>query len=341
MIRSKRSLAALAVATFIQLTWCGAVSAQASPPGLNDLVNAAKKEGSVTWYLSISAEIGRRVSEAFQAKYGINTSFIRLSSSQLLQRYAAEADAGKVVAGLLVLTITADQVAKFVKSGWLESSLDGQIPVLKGEYPAELNRGAARMVSTTPWQLGYNTQRVSKDQLPQDFKDLLNPKWKGKIIIPDPASSESYIAVWYAVLQAYGEGFFGSLRGQNLRFAQSAVPAAQALAAGEGDLAYPTLSVNLAPLKKAGAPIELTLLRGANIGNFAQLVVTRRDKATQPNAARLLANYILSKEGNAVFNADGEIGPYDPRAITGAFQPPSPEALKHKETILKLLSGKG
>lgn len=331
----------VAAACTIAMLFAPALASAQGNPAMDALIKAAKAEGSVVWYMSFDAVIAQRVNEAFRAKYGINVSSIRLSSSQVLQRYSAEAETGKIAAGMLVLTINSEQLAPLLAKDWVEPIADSDLPVLKGEYPAEFNKGLTRMVAAAPWQLGYNSQRVNKAQLPKDWKDLLDPRWKGRIIIPDPASSESYVPFWDTVMQHYGEGYLKGLRAQDLRVAASGVPAVQALGAGEGDVAFPVLAGNVVPVKTAGAPIDIVGLTGASTGNFTQIVLTRRAKSPQPNASRLLANYLLTKEGNAVYNSDpGLIGPYNIKELPPGFQAASPDALTRKAKIINLLTGK-
>lgn len=340
-VRAGIAAAAGGLALLFASAFATAQAGAGASGAMDALVKAAKAEGSVTWYMSFDAAIAQRVNEAFRAKYGINASNLRLSSPALLQRYSAEADAGKIVAGMLVLTINTTQLEPLLKKDWVEPAADSDLPVLKGEYPAEFNSGPTRMVAAAPWQLGYNTQRVTKDQLPKDWKDLLDPRWKGRIIIPDPASSESYVPFWDTVMQHYGEGYLKALRAQELRVAASGVPAVQALGAGEGDVAFPVLAGNVVPVKTAGAPLEIVGLTGASTGNFTQIILTRRSKSPQPNASRLLANYLLSKEGNAVYNADpGLVGPYNIKELPPGFQAASPDALQRKGKIINLLTGK-
>lgn len=325
-----------------QQGWSQAASTKPTQASVVEaLARSAKAEGKVTWYMSNGDRIAHRVAQAFEAKHGINVSLVVLETPKMLQRYAAEAQGGRIVADLLTGTVNTADVENLIKNGWAEPISKSAIPVLQTDYPAKFNEGPTRLVSAAPWQLGYNTQAVKKSDLPKDWKDLLDPKWKGKIIMPDPASSVSYLSFWYVLMQKYGEDFLKGIRAQNVRLSGSGVPAAQSLAAGEGALLLPTVAGVVQPLKAVGAPIDLFSPTGPTTGIFSQVVMTRADKAQHPNAARLFANFLLSKEGNMVFNSDpGQIGPHNVKDLPDELRAPSPEMLKYKDQIVQLLIGK-
>ncbi len=71
---------------------------QAAQAALDALIKAAKAEGELTYYSAQTENVPRRVSAAFQAKYGINAKFVRFNSVLLQQRYAGDAEAGNIAA---------------------------------------------------------------------------------------------------------------------------------------------------------------------------------------------------------------------------------------------------
>ena len=52
----------------------------------------------------------------------------------------------------------------------------------------------------TPEVIGYNSQVVSDSAAPKDWDDVLDPKWKGKVILRDPIGSGTMRAIFGAIL---------------------------------------------------------------------------------------------------------------------------------------------
>ena len=295
-----------------------------NPAEVEALIKAAKAEGELVVYGSSTDNVLKRVGDAYTAAYGIKHSFIRLSSTALMQRYAAEASAGNIAADLLM---AAGGVQPFaadgVKKGWLEPVASAGIPVIKsGQYPAAFNRNETAIVTILLWAISYNTDKVKGADVPKDWPDLLNPKWKGQILLPEPRSTEAVLDVMTLVFDKYGEDFFNKLRAQSIRWYPSQVPMLQALGAGEGAIGLPTNETAAQLLVSKGSPIG-TIAPPVTTGVEMQITLTARAKAKHPNAARLYANYVLSPVGNKVYNDDpGSYGVYDSASIPKGYESP-------------------
>jgi iron(III) transport system substrate-binding protein len=335
MQRSGVTTVKLAVAA-AALVWGAGAQAQAD---LDALVKAAKAEGDVTWYSSSPDTQNRRVIDAFTAKYGIKVNVLRLSSTNLQQRYSAEAGAGNIAADVVVNAGNSVTYAEAgIKSGWVESISEAGIPVLKsGEYPAKFNRGPTAIVQITPWLIGYNSDKVKGADVPRDWRDLLKPQFKGQFIMPDPRASDAYLDVLALLLDRYGEGFFNQLRAQGIRLATQGSTAIQSLGAGEGLVVGPTTSANVMIIKSKGAAIDMAV-PDLTSGVELQVMLSARAKSKRPNAARLFANYVLSKEGNTVYNNEpAGVTMYDTTGLPKDYQSPKAGTVARKEQIHKLL----
>lgn len=315
-----------------------AAGAQAqAQAALNELIKAAKAEGQITFYTAATENVGRRIADAFQAKYGVKTQFVRLNSIALQARYATEAEAGTFAADLIFNSGDAVTYAlNGIKKGWIEPL--GALPVvISGEFPERFNRQVTAVVNISPWSIVYNTDKVKGADIPKDWPDLLKPKWKGQILAPDPRASDSYMDHWSLLHDRYGDKFFAQLREQNVRYFTSGVPALQALAAGEGSIMVPVVLAQFTATKAKGAPIVFFTPDYA-VGNEIQVTLTHRSKAKRPNAARLLANYAMSREGNKVFNDDpGQPTMYDTGMLPKEYHSAKPGTVARKPEIIKLL----
>lgn len=306
--------------------------------GLDALIKAAKAEGEVTFYASAVENQSKMTAEAFTAKYGVRAQYVRLGNAPMLQRYAAEADAGNTAADVVVMGGSTTAFSnEGAKKGWLEPVHQAGLPVLKGEYPARFLRGSAAVIGVNTWVIGYNTEKLKGADVPKDWPDLLNPKFKGQLLVIDPHTSDAYFDLYALLLAKYGESYFNRLRAQNPRFFTLSEPAVQGLGAGEGSLMLPTVPPQVLNTKAKGAPIEYAT-PDHTTGVELQLLITARGKSRRPNAGRLLANFMMSQEGNKVFNGiPGAINIYDPRGLPKQYEGPKPPDAAGKLQIYKLL----
>ena len=312
---------------------------QAAQAALEVLIKAAKAEGELTYYSAQTENVPRRVSAAFLAKYGINAKFVRFNSILLQQRYATDADAGNFSADMIINSGDSITYAENgIKKGWFEPVSTAGLPViLSGEFPARFNKNVTAVIQLSPWGIAYNTDKIKGADIPKDWPDLLNPKWKGQILLPDPRASDAYIDQWAMLFDKYGESFFVKLREQGWRLYASGVPATQALGAGEGSIQVPTVAPQVQGVKDKGAPITM-MIPDMAVGVEQHVTLTARAKSKYPNAARLFANYVMSPEGNQVFNADPGQAPVYAlgNSLPKDYRSPIPGTASRKAEIVKL-----
>ena len=275
-------------------------SAQSSSADLDALVKAAKAEGEVVLYSAPTENVARRVSDAFTAKYGIKVSFLRLASQVLQQRHAAEAESGSPATDLFINSggLALIYAEESIKKGWLDPISTQNLPAMR-DFPKRWVTGPTAIVQIAPWALMYNTNKMKQGQL-KDWTVLLDPKLKGQVLLSDPRVSSAYLEFWTALLSKYGEDFFVKLR-PNLRQVATGVQAAQGVGAGEGIFLIPAVVGQIQQIKEKGAPINWVMFDYTTAVQ-QHLLLTARGKSKHPAAGRLLANYLMSPEGNKVLN---------------------------------------
>ena len=148
-------------------------------------VEAAKKEGKVVWYTSLALPSAEKVAKLFEAAYpGIKVEVHRTGSQRTLQRVMQELQAN------LKLIHTSD-AGHFV--------LLKEKKLLMQYTPAGLDRFPAGFKDRDGYYYGlratvnviaYNTKLVSAGEAPKGWKDLLDPKWKGKLVTAQLAQNK-------------------------------------------------------------------------------------------------------------------------------------------------------
>jgi iron(III) transport system substrate-binding protein len=269
-LRIKPVVCAFALSAAVGLVACGGgdsgtsgsastatKAASTDPPAVQKLYEGAKSEGSVIWYSSATENVAQKVTDAFNKKYpGVTAQFVRASSPDLIQRYSAEADSGKVAADAGIFPSDAF-IPAGIKKGWFTPIDQAGIPAIEsGEYPKDGIANGEAVAQYLVWQIGYNTQLVKDTDVPKTWDQVVDPKWKGKIIIPSPASSDTYIKFFDRVTQAYGNDWLSKLAADKPIVAESGTPGAQSLAAGEAALMLPAAPSLINALAAEGAPLK-------------------------------------------------------------------------------------
>jgi iron(III) transport system substrate-binding protein len=303
------------------------------------MVKAAKAEGEAVFYSTAIESSSKRVSEAFQAKYGVVAKYLRISSSPLVTRFFAEADANNLATDIVLL---AGSVKAFteegLKKGYIEPMDKAGLPAVQSaSFPKRFLTGPTAISAIYPWLIAYNSAKLKGAEIPKEWIDLLNPKYKGQILLVDPRVSEAYLDLWALLQDTHGDSFYAKLSEQNVRRYPAGVPAYQALGAGEGLVAMPAVPAGIQDLKEKGAPVDISIPT-LTTGLEMHVILPARSKIKHPNAGRLLANYLLSEDGNKIFNDDkGTVAIYDTSTIPKRYSPPKAENVNRKEALTKLL----
>lgn len=297
-------------------------------------------------YASTTENVTDAVVAGFRKRYGLDVEYVRLGSADLLSRFNAEAESGSVAADLLLVAGNPrDFIENGLAKGWLQPIDQAGLPVLEdGTYPRDFLRGAAGTAAASavsqikPWAIAYNSTLLAPEDVPRTWKELTDPKYKGLILIPDVSASDSYLSLWSLLLDEYGEGWFADLMAQQPKILSGSVPAVQALGAGEGALALPTLPTTIGPIRDAGAPVAISQ-PDLTAGVETEVVTVGDTIASSPNAAKLFANYILSAEGQELMNSEeGTASVYDSSGLPAGYRPPTPEAFARADKMIELLT---
>lgn len=263
---------------------------------LDGLYSAAKTEKPVDFYCSNNPILTKRVMEGFHQKYpGLTVNVLRLATGPLGQRYLNEAKANAVVADIVQL---ADPVlhAEIAQLGYVVSLEDLPAHI---NFPTEFKTPSSAVVGIGPHTITYNTSMVGEDELPKKWEDLLQRRWSGEIMAPDPRTFPVALDWFLMMRETYGVDFLKQFGAQNIRYVASTVPGTQQLAAGEVALLVPNQRQVTFSVINDGGPVDDTYPLPMS-GHEAQLAVSKDAKS--PNTARLLANFIMSPEGQELTN---------------------------------------
>jgi iron(III) transport system substrate-binding protein len=262
----------------------------------SDLLANAKKEKTVNLYTSMETRESRLIADAFQQRYPFLTVDIaRVSSNRLLQKIDTEHRAGR---NLFDVVITSGlEVRYLIKSGLIGQYVSPEAKAFFADSKDPQGRWVD--VYSSLRVFAYNTKLISRDAAPKQYDDLLSPRWKGQIGLP--SKEYSWFATAMRALGKDGAKFMDGLGKQKPNYRPSHVLVLQLIAAGEFNLGL-VYQHQLERYKKLAAPVELAPLP------FATKNIHPMALAAQPphaNAAKLLINFILSKETQTMVRSFG------------------------------------
>lgn len=293
---------------------------------------AARKEGKVVIAGPPDAHVRKALPEAFKKRFGITMEYQSARGSDSANKLRAERAAGiytadAALAGsntLFTVMLREKMLAPLKPELILPEVTDG----------AKWKRGSTwfvdpeekyvlRLFSTVNEAFWINTQEVKPDDL-RKVTDLLDPKWKGKIAFMDPTvagTGANQAANLYAL---FGENFVRKLFiDQKTVFSRDRRQLTDWLARGTYPIAFGAEDGELERLRKEGMPVNsvhgLDDMPGSLSGGD-QLALF--NNAPHPNAARVFANWIASKEGMELFARALNMVPVRNDIDASSFMPP-------------------
>ena len=268
----------------------------AAPPAsavTPELIDAAKKEGKVIWYTSIDLPLAEKIAKSFEAKYpGIAVRVERSGAERVFQRIGQEY-ASNIHA---VDVANSSDAAHFII--WKgQNLLEAYVPEdVANFYPAEHKDADGQFASFRVWVciIAYNTNLVKKEDAPKSFADLLDPKWKSKIVKAHPGYSGTIMTATYQMQRDLGWEYFEKLAKQNVMQVQSSADPPKRLALGERAVMADGNEYNIFEISEKGGPVAPVY---ATEGSPLIVGPTGMFKAApNPNAAKLFCNFSFSPE---------------------------------------------
>jgi iron(III) transport system substrate-binding protein len=270
------------------------VMASAPPPEpvTPALIQAATKEGQVIYYTSTDLPVAEKIAKAFEAKYpGIAVRVERTGAERVFQRIGQEYSSNIHA----VDVVNSSDAAHFIV--WKRDGiLAPYVPEDVAKYPTEHRDIDGQFASFRVWLsiIAYNSSLVKPEDAPKSFGDLLEAKWKGKIVKAHPGYSGTIMTATYQMQRDLGWGFFEQLAKQNIMQVQSSADPPKKLDLGERAVMADGNEYNIFLLKESGRPVEPVyategspLIIGPN-GIFKS--------SPNPNAAKLFQSFCLGRE---------------------------------------------
>jgi ABC-type Fe3+ transport system substrate-binding protein len=163
--------------------------------------------------------------------------------------------------------------------------------------PMQRFDGRAWPLYATIYGLTINAQLVLPSDEPKNWKDVLNPKWKGQIMLEDPGRSGGGSNIFDVSMRTpgYGEEFHRQLAQQDPLVVRSPAEVERALVGGERAVAFP--GTIQGPARNPGAPLKwIAPSDGVVIVSTSAALIK---DAPAPNAAKVFINWMFTPEFGA------------------------------------------
>jgi len=285
-------------------------SAQSRSADWEKIVEAAKKEGKVVVSIPTSAELRKELDTGFQRAFpGIELELNVARGSSNINKIAEEQNAGvrsvdlhiggtsSIITGLLAPNFLEPVMPAMVLSEVRDAKYWWGGHIWADNAKRYVYSFTAYMTET----IWYNSTLVKPEEI-SSWDSLLDPKWKGKIVILDPRSPGSGESNWAFLLKMKGESFLAKLAAQDMMVGRNLRQLAETVARGKSVISIGVSYYSYLPFIKARLPVKpISNIRegyyaGTGSGNLAVL-----KNVPHSNASKVFVNWLLSKEGQSAF----------------------------------------
>ncbi len=276
-----------------------------------ELEQAALKEGKLVYYTSIDVKVAEELAKAFEKRYpGIKVQVERNGAerqfSKIGQEYASNI--------FNVDTVNSSDAAHFIywkREGWLAPALPEEVAQRypAGSYDPEGHYAPMRASLSV---IAYNTTLVQPADAPKGFKDLLDPRWRGKMVKAHPGYSGTILTATYQIARELGWEYLQKLAAQQVMQVQSSTEPPRKVVAGERPVMVDGNEYNVFLEKARGAPIEIVYPTEGTPLVIGPSAVMKN--ASNPNAARLFHAWTFTREAQQLAIEVGGLRSFHPDA---------------------------
>jgi|GEM_PF-432050 len=261
------------------------------------LIEGAKSEKEMLWYTNTGIDNANNYIRAFKKAYPfVNAKVWRAKSRTISDRFLTEARAGVYLADVVKnSTNLLPPLFEQKLIGRYESPIRASYPAhAKGELWTNLNYEFR--------VFAFNDRMISRQEAPKSWEELLDLKWKGKILFDE--SSQEEVVTWLAMKGKEKTIAYFKKLSENLLIRRGRDTIANLLAAGEAPLAVTVYPYNMETMRAQKAPVDW-VAPDMIPGLLYPLTMVRY--APHPYSAALFYDFLLSDAGQKMIASEGRI----------------------------------
>jgi len=270
-----------------------------SEPAQIDLAKA-RAEGKVVLYTSLDTQIVDAIIAAFKKKHGIDVEYFRGGSADVTSKVLAEADAGRLQADMVDASDLAALLVMKDK-GLLKPIKSAAVPFVAPDLRDPDGTWIADRLTQAVIQ--YNTKEFGPNAAPKTWKDLTDPRMKGRLVFFSSANGDGAPRL-YTLAKYFGWDLLKALANNNPLRVQTPQVITQVLESGERGAAFATNDNIALRSKQQGKPTDYVF---PPEGVPTELGAAGLLKGSaHPHAALLFHEFWMSKEGQELLAEKGK-----------------------------------
>jgi iron(III) transport system substrate-binding protein len=260
---------------------------------------AAKKEGTVVWYSSMVG-ISDQIAQLFEKETGIKVDLYNAVSGKVISKVETEKKAN------LVLADVVHHTSLYQMNRWKSEGMLATVPVAEkdkfaqGEIDPNNQWFALRNLTSG---IAYNKNSIAPEDVPHTWKDLLNPKFKGKIAYMSPSLDGMPQYTVKMLVDIYGWDYYKQLAKLKPHMVESDGNAITMVISGEQPVAGTIAAYNALNASYSGQPVGVVFPEEGVPVSIAPVAVLKN--GPHPNAAEVFYQFLASKEVGDVLSAGG------------------------------------
>lgn len=277
------------------LSACGGESSGPKPAveaDVSKLYDAAKKDGSVTWWTAhYEQSAAETMAAAFKQKYpGVEVNLLRQTAQVINTRLQSELKAGSTECDVFCST-DEGHYPPLIQAGALAAYNPPDLDLLPKDFQNLNPQGYYHLGAIGFVLINYRSDKVQNP--PKSWKDFTDAQWTGKTTTGHPGFS-GYVGQWVtAMLKLYGDGWLNDLKKTNPKIGRSVNDTVTDIVSGERQVGAGPDNYSLAQ-KAKGNPIDIVFPSDGAVLVPGPVGILKDSK--RPNAARLFVNFMYSKE---------------------------------------------
>ncbi len=259
----------------------------------DEILMAARSEAELNWYTSMPQTHAESFARLFEEKYDfLKVRITRQGTFDIVSRVEAQLKSGHTSVDVIHVLDPAIFIS-LRKRGELYKYEPAESKLIPPQYKDPGYWTGARLVTVC---LAYNTEKLSEDQAPTAWRDLLDKRWADNIALKDAQTAGSAYAQYYFLREKHGLSFWEQLAGQRPVIYKSGDRMLQALLRGDVLIAGGVLGYKVYQYAKLpGLPIQAVWPQDGVPVCLGPVGILRA--GPHPNAGKLFVEYMLSREG--------------------------------------------